>query len=70
MKKAGIIIMVIGLLISIFTGFNFVTKEKVVDIGTLEITNEKNHGLTWSPVIGLVAIAAGAGIYFMGAKKK
>lgn len=70
MKKAGIIIMVIGLLVSIFTGFNFVTKEKVVDIGTLEITSDKNHGLTWSPIIGLVAIAVGAGIYFLGAKRK
>ena len=40
MKKAGIIIIVIGLVITLITGFNFVTKEKVLDVGELQITRE------------------------------
>jgi len=69
MKKAGIIIMVIGLVMAIYTGFNYVTREKVVDIGELEITANKKNRVDWSPVVGLVVIAVGAGIFFMSNKR-
>jgi hypothetical protein len=69
MKKAGIVLMVIGLIISIYTGVNFVTKEKVVDIGKLEITADRHHGMEWSPVIGVVLMAFGACAYFFSSKK-
>ena len=38
MKTAGIILLVVGLLMTLYTGFTYVTKEKVVDIGELEIS--------------------------------
>lgn len=70
MKTLGLIILVIGLLGTIYTGFNFVTREKVVDIGKIEISADKKHGLRWSPLMGIVFIAVGAGIYLMADKKK
>ncbi|MDZ4205454.1 MAG: hypothetical protein U1C46_11640 [Bacteroidales bacterium] len=70
MKKAGIVIFVIGLLLTIFTAFKFVTKEKVVDIGELEITRDKNHSLAWSPLIGVAVMVIGGGFYLLGAKKQ
>lgn len=70
MKNAGLIILVIGLLITIFTGFNFVTKKKVVDIGKLEITKDENHFLSWSPLVGIVVMVVGGAVYLLGAKKE
>jgi hypothetical protein len=70
MKKAGIIILILGLLVTMFTGLNFVTREKVVDIGELEIHANKNHSLSWSPVIGVVMMAIGAGFYLLGSKNQ
>jgi hypothetical protein len=70
MKTAGIIILVIGLLITIFTGFNFVTKEKVVDIGNLEISKDKNHTLAWSPLIGIAVMAIGGVVIIYAIKRK
>ncbi len=69
MKKTGLIILVIGLLITIFTGFNFVTKKKVVDIGKLEIIKDENHYMSWSPLVGIVVMVVGAGVYLFGEKK-
>lgn len=69
MKKAGIIILIVGLLISVFTGLNFVTREKVADIGKVEIHANKNHPLSWSPVVGVVMMAIGADIYLLGQKR-
>ena len=70
MKTVGIIILVVGLLITVFTGFNFVTKKKVVDVGTLEITQNKNHRLAWSPLIGVAVMVVGGAVLFYGAKRK
>jgi hypothetical protein len=70
MKRAGIIILVIGLLITIFTVFNFVTKEKVVDIGNLEITKDTNHRLSWSPFIGIAVMLIGGVVIIYGIKRK
>lgn len=70
MKTVGIIILVVGLLITVFTGFNFVTKKKVVDVGKLEITQNKNHRLAWSPLIGVAVMVVGGAVLFYGAKRK
>jgi hypothetical protein len=59
MKKVGIIIIIIGLAITIFTAFTFFTKEKVVDIGAIEITRDKPHHLNWSPLIGIAVMGIG-----------
>jgi hypothetical protein len=64
MKKAGIVIVIAGLLITIFTGFKFVTKEKVVDIGSLEISRDKNHFLNWSPLLGVAVMVFGGVVFF------
>lgn len=69
MKKIGIVIMVVGLLITVVTGFSYVTKEKVVDIGKLEITADKNNRMSWSPIIGVIVMAVGGGVFLLGPKK-
>ena len=70
MKQAGLVILIVGLLITAFAGFNFVTKKKVVEIGKLEITKNENHILDWSPLAGVAIMVVGGGIYFYGMKKQ
>jgi uncharacterized membrane protein YidH (DUF202 family) len=69
MKNLGILIIIIGIVIAAVTSFNYVTKKNVVDIGTLEITRNRTHYLSWSPFIGIATIIVGAGILFYGMKK-
>jgi hypothetical protein len=70
MKRTGIILLVIGLLITVFTGFNFMTREKVVDIGELEISANKKHGVSWSPLIGVAVMVVGGGMLLFGSNRK
>ena len=70
MRTAGIIILVIGLGLTIFTSLQFFTKEKVVDLGAIEITREKPHNLNWSPLIGIAVMGLGGGILMWKASKK
>ena len=55
----GIVLVVIGIVMMAYTGFNYVTKEKVVDIGPLEISKEKNNPVSWSPIVGVVLLVGG-----------
>jgi len=69
MKTTATVILIIGILITLFAGYNYVTQEKVVEIGQLEITKKKNHIMDWSPAIGIVVILVGGGLLFYSAKK-
>jgi hypothetical protein len=69
MKKAGIVIILIGLGLTIFTAFTFFTKEKVVDIGKVEITRNKPHHLNWSPLIGIAVMGIGGIVLWQSSKK-
>lgn len=69
MKKAGIVIIIVGALLTIFTTVTYFSREKVVDLGELEITANKRHNVNWSPLIGIAVMAVGAVIVFVPFKK-
>ena len=69
MKQAGIIIIILGLALTIFTAVTFFTKEKVVDIGQLEITKNKPHYLNWSPLVGIAVMGIGGIVLWQASKK-
>ena len=69
MKKAGIAIIIVGLLLTVITAFTFFTREKVVDIGKLEITANKRHHVAWSPLIGIAVMGVGGVVLLMASKK-
>jgi hypothetical protein len=59
MKSLGIVLASIGLIMMIYTGFNLVTKEKVVDLGPIEINKTINHPVQWSPIVGTILLVGG-----------
>jgi hypothetical protein len=68
MKRAGIVIMIIGVLLTIFTAITFFTKQKVVDLGSVEINANKRHHVSWSPLIGIAVIGVGGVMTFVSKK--
>jgi hypothetical protein len=59
MKTIGVVLIVAGAILMAITGFNYVTKEKVVDLGAVEISKEKSHPVQWSPILGAVLLVGG-----------
>jgi hypothetical protein len=68
MKKAGIIILILGLVLTLVTTVTFFTREKIVDMGEIQISANKRHKLNWSPFIGLGVMAVG-GVLMLVPKK-
>ena len=68
MKTLGIVLAAIGIIMMIYTGFNYVTKDKVVEVGPIEINKETNHPVQWSPIVGIVLLVGGI-VVFASSKK-
>lgn len=69
-KTIAIAMIVVGGAMMAYTGFTFVTREKVVDVGPVQITKDKNHLVIWSPILGGVILFAGLVVLFAEKKGK
>lgn len=68
-RTIGIIMIILGIIMLLYNTFNYVTTEKVVDIGPIQINKEVNHPITWSPIIGIVLAAGGVALLVISTKK-
>ena len=55
----GLILVIAGALILGYQGFTYITQEKVVDAGPIQVTAEKQHYVFLPPILGGVAVGAG-----------
>ena len=70
MKSIGLVVLIIGLVVTLYTGFNYVTKETIVEVGNIEITADKSHNLSWSPILGIIVMLVGGTMLYLESKKK
>jgi hypothetical protein len=59
MKTLGILLIVIGAIMTVFTGFNLITKKEVADVGPIEINKTEKTPVYWSPITGAILLVAG-----------
>jgi hypothetical protein len=69
MKPLGLILIGVGILALIYSGFKYTTEEKVVDLGPLKIDKEKKHNVNWPPITGIVLLLGGVIILAVDKKK-
>jgi hypothetical protein len=70
MRNLGIVLILAGIVLMWVTGFNFITREKVVEVGPIDITSKKDNPVNWSPILGGIILVSGIAIVVVGNKKK
>lgn len=70
MKTFGIILIVVGILMLVFTNINFKTEEEVIDLGPLKVNKEKEHQVGWPTYVGAIVLLGGIAVTVIGAKRK
>ena len=68
-KNIGFVLIAVGVIMIAFTGFNFVTTEKVVDLGPIQINQEKNHSVKWPSILGGLLLAGGIAVIVLDKNK-
>ena len=69
-KTLGLILIVIGIAMLIWTGFSYTKKEKIIDAGPIQISADKEKTINWPPYAGAVILIAGAFIFIASGKRK
>lgn len=64
----AIILMALGFVSLAYQGFSYTTKEKVVDIGPIQVDAEKTKTVPLPPILGGLAMAGGIGLMVMSRK--
>jgi uncharacterized membrane protein len=59
MKNLGIVLIVLGILAFIYTGFSYTSKETVAEVGPLELKAERERTIGWPPIVGVVLVIGG-----------
>lgn len=70
MKAIAGVLIVVGIAMIIFRGFNVQTEKKVVDLGSVEINKKQNNWIGWPTYAGAIAIGGGILLLVAAGKKK
>jgi hypothetical protein len=69
MKTVAILLIVVGVLALVYQGFTYVTREKVIDVGPIEVTQEKQKTVWLPPVVGIAALAGGLALLLSSSRR-
>lgn len=65
----GIVLIVVGIIAFAYQGITYTTREKVVDLGPLQVTADKTRTFPLPPIVGGIALVGGIVLLVMGGKK-
>jgi hypothetical protein len=65
----AIILIAVGIVAFAYQGITYTSKEKVVDLGPVQVTAEKTRTFPLPPIVGGIALVGGIVLLLMGSKK-
>lgn len=69
-RTIGLILIVVGVVMLIWTGFSYTKKEKVIDAGPLQVSADKKETVNWPPYLGGILLVGGIIIVATAKKNK
>ena len=65
----GIALIILGVLALAYQGITYTTREKVIDLGPLKASVDKEKNIPLPPIVGVLALASGVVLVIVGARK-
>jgi hypothetical protein len=65
----GIVLIVIGAVVLAYQGITYTTREKVLEVGPVEVRKETQKTIPLPPLLGGVALAGGIILVLVGARR-
>ena len=58
-KAIGVVLIILGLIMLIWTGFTYTKKEKVIDAGPVQVLADQQKTVNWPPYLGGFLLVGG-----------
>ncbi|MDP1918661.1 MAG: hypothetical protein Q8L14_20600 [Myxococcales bacterium] len=65
----AIVLIALGIAAFAYQGITYTTREKVVDLGPIQVTADKTKTIPLPPIVGVLALAGGIVLLVLGNKK-
>jgi hypothetical protein len=65
----GVVLIVLGIVALAYQGITYTTREKVIDLGPLKASVDKQKTIPLPPILGGLAVAAGVFLVWVGARR-
>ena len=65
----AIILIIVGIAAFAYQGITYTSREKVVDLGPVQVTAEKTKTIPLPPIVGGIALVGGILLLLVGNKK-
>jgi len=65
----AIVLIAVGVLAFTYQGITYTTREKVIDLGPVQMTADKTKTIPLPPIIGAVALVGGIVLLVVGNRK-
>jgi hypothetical protein len=69
MRILGIVLIVLGLAGLVYGGISWTERNKVIDVGPIEVTTEDHERMPISPIVGGLVLAAGVALVLKGGRR-
>lgn len=69
MKQLGIVLIILGVLALAYQGIRYTTREKLIDIGPINVTTTEKKTIPLPPIVGGAALVAGIALILVDRKK-
>jgi hypothetical protein len=70
MRILGVVLIVLGLAALVYGGFSWTERNKVIDVGAVEVTTEDEERVPISPIVGGLILAAGVVLVLKGGRRE
>ncbi|MXV13816.1 hypothetical protein [Hufsiella ginkgonis] len=68
-RTVGLILILAGVAMLVWTGFTYTKKEKVIDAGPIEVSADREKSVNWPPYLGGVLLVGGIVVLVASGKK-
>ena len=65
----AIILIILGIAAFVYQGITYTTREKVVDVGPIQMTTETTKTIPLPPILGAIALVGGIVLLVVGGKE-
>jgi len=65
----AVILIALGIAALAYQGITYTTREKVVDLGPIQMTAEKSKTIPLPPILGVIALVGGIVLLVVGSRK-